>query len=205
MSVFKVRVKGPMACFTQPEFKTNAVSYDIITPSAARGIIEAILWKPAIRWFINQIDVLCPIERMSYMYNGINKKFSERGLVVDANKDRIQRNNNILINVEYIIHCYFKMTNKAGEEDNISKFEDMFKRRCLKHEVFRLPYFGCKKFLLSDYELLNNDFKINPINLTEDLGRMFYDFDYKNNKFPIFFNAKLINGSMIIPHINGDK
>ena len=150
----RLRVWGDYACFTRPEMKVERVSYDVITPSAARGIIEAIHWKPAIRWVIDRIYVLKPIRFESIRRNEVGHKLSANNvktvmkngnlaeLVTFVDEDRQQRAATILRNVDYIIDAHFELTDKAGPDDNEAKHVDIFKRRASKGQCFQQPCLG---------------------------------------------------------------
>ncbi|RLB01594.1 MAG: type I-C CRISPR-associated protein Cas5, partial [Deltaproteobacteria bacterium] len=139
---FRLKVWGANACFTRPEMKVERVSYDVMTPSAARGIFEAILWKPAIRWIITQIDVLKPIKWDSVRRNEVGAVMSPKSKCLYIEKERQQRAGLILKDVEYIIHAYFELTERAGDSDNVTKFEQMFLRRAKKGQCYHRPYLG---------------------------------------------------------------
>jgi len=155
-----LRVWGDNACFTRPEMKVERVSYDVITPSAARGILEAILWKPAIRWVVTRIDVLNPIRWESVRRNEVSAVIPAASVRAAMNKGggslgfyiedvRQQRAGLLLRQVDYLIHAYFEITDKAGAEDNATKFAEMFRRRAEKGQCFNQPYLGCRDFWLS--------------------------------------------------------
>ena len=203
---FRLKVSGENACFTRPEMKVERVSYDVMTPSAARGILEAILWKPAIKWNILQIDVLNPIKWESVRRNEVGKKATKpsaaalRGEAVDPlglfiEKERQQRAGLFLRDVAYVIHAEFEMTQKAGAEDSITKFEQMFIRRASKGACFHRPYFGCREFPV-DFEFIPKDADELPaLGKTKDLGWMLYDMDYScKETMPQFFHAEMTNG-----------
>lgn len=206
--IFRLRVRGENACFTRPEMKVERVSYDVITPSAARGIFESILWKPAICWKIQRIDLLKPIKWESVRRNEVGRRASKpsaahmRGeqckpLGIYIEKDRQQRAGLFLKDVDYIIHAGFEMTNKAGEDDNIIKFEQMLKRRASKGQCFQQPYLGCREFP-ADFELIELEDQIpDAIGVSRDLGWMLYDMNYCGKEpMPQFFHAELNNGSI---------
>ena len=153
----RLRARGPLACFTRPELKVERVSYPVMTPSAARGLLEAVLWKPAIAWHVERIRVLKEIKFTAFRRNEVNSKASppkaatiENGgpvLPYFADEDRAQRNTVALADVDYVIEAHFTMTNKAGPDDNMTKFVEMFKRRVEKGQHFHQPYFGCREFV----------------------------------------------------------
>lgn len=140
--VLRLRAFGPLACFTRPEFKVERMSYEVMTPSAARGLLEAVLWKPAIRWRIHRIHVLREIQFTSFKRNEVNggranptaSQIAGRDPMPAffADEDRAQRSTLALANVDYIIDATFAMTPRAGEGDNIAKFTEMFERRLEK-------------------------------------------------------------------------
>lgn len=196
---FRLKVWGRNACFTRPEMKVERVSYDVMTPSAARGILEAILWKPAIQWKITQIDVLNPIKWESVRRNEVGSVMSPRTSGLFIEEQRQQRAGLFLRNVAYTIHTFFELTDKAGVEDTIVKFTEMFLRRAEKGQCFHRPYLGCREFSADFKPFLNGDPLPEPIPVNQDLGWMLYDMDYKG-KEPMarFFRATLDNGRMII-------
>lgn len=195
----RLKVWGRNACFTRPEMKVERVSYDVMTPSAARGVLEAILWKPAIVWRITQIDVIKPIKWESVRRNEVGAVMSPRsgGLIIED--ERQQRAGLILRDVEYAIHAYFEMTDKAGTADNVIKFEEMFQRRAENGQCFHRPYLGCREFS-ADFQPVFRDEQIQPLNESRDLGWMLYDMDFcKESAMPRFFRAILENGSLNLP------
>ncbi len=154
----KVKVKGDYALFSRPEMKVERVSYDVITPSAARGILEAIHWKPAIRYIIDHIHVLKPIKFDNVRRNEVKSKIpsfkpetvmkNNKPLyfLVDDGDNRQQRAATLLRDVEYVIEAHFELTEKAGVDDNPGKHLDIFNRRVKKGQAFHQPYFGCREF-----------------------------------------------------------
>ena len=184
------------------------MSYDVMTPSAARGILEAILWKPAISWKILELDVIRPITWFSIRRNEVASVASAKtamtamkrgtgrlGIYADVGRERQQRASLILRDVGYIIHALFEMTEKLGPEDNVTKFEQMFLRRASKGQCFHRPYLGCREFP-ADFELIPRDKKTpDPISESRELGWMLYDMDYtKRPPVPTFFRAELKSG-----------
>ncbi len=207
---FRLKVSGENACFTRPEMKVERVSYDVMTPSAARGVLEAILWKPAIKWNILQIDVLNPIKWESVRRNEVGKvagkpsaahmagdSTTSLGIYVDEGKTRQQRAALLLKDVSYVIHAEFEMTEQAGADDNVTKFERMFIRRAAKGACFHRPYFGCREFPV-DFEFIpKGGDNLPTIGKTRDLGWMLYDMDYSGKEpMPQFFHAELKDGSL---------
>lgn len=196
---FRLKVWGRNACFTRPEMKVERVSYDVMTPSAARGILEAILWKPAIQWKVTQIDVLNPIKWESVRRNEVGAVMSPRTNGFFIEEQRQQRAGLFLRDVAYTIHAYFEMTGEAGAEDTVVKFQEIFLRRSEKGQSFHPPYLGCREFA-AEFEVFTNGRPLPvPIAETRDLGWMLYDIDYKG-KEPVarFFRAALDNGRMLI-------
>ena len=207
-NLISIRFWGDYACFTRPEMKVERVSYDVMTPSAARGILEAILWKPAIAWRILQIDVLKPVQWESVRRNEVGcvvpagsvKTAMKRGhgdLGIFVEEHRQQRAGLFLRDVAYVIHAEFAMTEQAGTEDNVTKFEQMFIRRASNGQCFHRPYFGCREFPV-DFTFIPKDAETPPaIEETRDLGWMLYDMDYSGEEtMPQFFHAQLTNGSI---------
>lgn len=208
---YTIRAKGPLAIFTRPEFKSERFSYPCITPSAARGLVEAVLWKPAILWHIEKIHILTPIKWTSFRRNEVGSKASAPSKSIIANggaaptlhadRDRVMRNTVALQDVEYAIEFHFTMTPRAGGDDNITKFHEMFTRRISKGQHFHQPYFGCRECIAS-LELIEK--APSPITDDKDLGIMLWDIDYKDSKkgdrsTPVFFHAQMKNGTVTIP------
>lgn len=196
----KLRVWGDYALFTRPEMKVERVSYDVITPSAARGILEAIYWKPAICWVIDRIHVLKPVRFENIRRNEVGKRSSIDGSVMAGKKDaciyvdhpktRQQRASMVLRNVEYVIEAHFEFTSK--EDNNEGKHMDMFKRRAVKGQCFHRPYFGCREFPVN-FEWC--DFAPeSSLAGKRDLGFMLHDIDFENEMIPRFFRAVMQDG-----------
>ncbi len=195
-----VRVWGELACFTRPEMKVERVSYDAITPSAARGILEAILWKPAIQWRIARVDVLNPIRWASVRRNEVGAVMSPRTRGLFIEDQRQQRAGLFLRDVAYLIHAYFEMTARAGPEDNLKKFEEIFTRRAQKGQCFHRPYLGCREFAAQFEQVPDDAEEPQPIAETRDLGFMLYDMDHSGPEpMPMWFWAKLQNGQVHVP------
>lgn len=217
----QLRVRGTNACFTRPEMKVERVSYDVMTPSAARGILEAIHWKPAIRWEIEEIGVLKPIRWQSVRRNEVGSLMSPLtdGLFVDDPKVRQQRAGLLLRDVDYIIHAHFELTDRAAPEDTVAKHREMFLRRAAKGQCFHHPYLGCREFA-ARFSLVGPDEPApQPAEKTSDLGfdeprelgYMLYDIYHDNSADtgtvhfcsekcrPRFFKAVLENGWLKVP------
>ncbi len=207
-NLYRIRVRGELACFTRPEFKTERFSYEVITPSAARGIYEAILWKPAIRWHIRRIYLLAPPRFVQFKRNEVTKRASvsnavtalKRGEPLEyfADEDRAQRNTLALRDVDYAIEAEFEMTERAGSGDNPKKFDEMFRRRLQKGQFHMQPYLGCREFPCIVEPYTGTPPPIQTA--TRDLGYMLHDlrFGPKGNE-PVFFRARLDRGIVEVP------
>ncbi|MEM5787058.1 MAG: type I-C CRISPR-associated protein Cas5c [Syntrophobacteraceae bacterium] len=199
---FRLRVWGENACFTRPEMKVERVSYDIMTPSAARGILEAILWKPAIRWNITRIDVLNPIRWASVRRNEVRSVMSPRANGLFIEDQRQQRAGLFLREVAYVIHAFFEMTDNAGTEDNVKKFEEIFMRRAKKGQCFHRPYLGCREFAAHFEPIPEAMDGPEPIVESRDLGFMLYDMDHSGKEpMPMWFRAQIQDGRLHVPDI----
>lgn len=203
----KLHVWGESACFTRPEMKVERVSYDVMTPSAARGILEAIHWKPSIRWIIDRIHVLKPIRFENIRRNEVGAKVSDRnaraaqtsgdisGLGIDVTAERQQRAMLALRKVAYGIEAHFEMTDKAGPGDNPGKHRDMFMRRAEKGQCFHRPCLGVREFA-ADFEVIETfpETALPEAARNRDLGWMLYDIDYANDRRSTFFHAMMEDG-----------
>lgn len=204
----RLEVWGEYGLFSRPELKVERVSYDVITPSAARGIMESIFWHPGLRYVIDKIYVLSNIQYANIRRNEVKSKILSSkvktaiqsgridDLYINTKEDIVQRAALVLKNPHYVIESHFDMTDKANASDNPGKFQDIIKRRISKGQCFHTPYFGCREFPVK-YRLY--DFDVVPTVYDEevkDLGLMLYDFDYRNpNEItPMFFRAKLEKG-----------
>ncbi len=207
----KLRVWGDYACFTRPEMKVERVSYDAMTPSAARGILEAIHWKPAIRWVIDKIHVLRPIKFDNVRRNEVSSKIAKPNpatvmregkqlyFLVDEGKNRQQRASTLLRDVEYVIEAHFVLTDKAGPDDNEGKHIDIFSRRARKGQFFHQPSLGCREFPAS-FELVEGEVPASHYaGQSKDLGYMLLDIDFANDMTPMFFRASMENGAIAPP------
>ncbi len=194
----KVRVWGDYALFTRPEMKVERVSYDVMTPSAARGILEAIYWKPGIRWVIDRIHVLRPVRFDNIRRNELANRVSVNNRDMESNRpicrfiedDRQQRASMVLRDVEYVIEAHFELTGKDGAEPG--KHLAIFERRVKKGQCFHRPYFGCREFPVN-FEWC--DEVPEPVFSGEqDLGYMLHDIDFENDMTPQFFRAVMKDG-----------
>jgi CRISPR-associated protein Cas5d len=210
----RLRVWGDFACFTRPEMKTERLSYDVMTPSAARGVLEAVLWKPAIRWEVHRIDVLRPVRWTSVRRNEVSAVVPA-GTVVSAMKrgsgslgmyvedERQQRAGLFLRDVAYVVHARFHLTERAGERDNPAKFAEMFRRHAERGQCFMQPYLGCREFSAFFAPAENGGTASEPIPETRELGWMLHDLDYAPDRsgaaVPRFFQARLEDGVLHVP------
>ncbi|MDP4097856.1 type I-C CRISPR-associated protein Cas5c [Paenibacillus sp. P96] len=218
-----LRVSGDYALYTRPEMKAERVSYDVMTPSAARGILEAILWKPAIKWVVDKITVLNQIEFESIRRNELGSKVPPRnvakamaGAAIDLHQyttpDRQQRASLILKNVDYLIDAHFVMVpQKAGESDTQEKFYNMFLRRARGGQCFHNPYLGCREFA-AKFKLVEHGEERPESYYAEeakiDLGWMLWDIKYGEEVLkrksvytyePKFFRACMRHGIIEVP------
>ena len=203
MSVL-MEVWGLTACFTRPEMKTERVSYDVPTPSAARGMIESIYYHPGLKWTIDRIWVLNPIQFMNLRRNEVSSKISASNVMQEANggkqscivttQDIQQRATMMLKDVRYVIEAHFDMTDKANASDNPGKFQDIVKRRLRKGACYAAPYLGTRE-CTAHFRLWDGG-AIEGIAETRDLGYMLYDMDYSDPEHiqPMFFRAKMEHG-----------
>lgn len=202
----KLKVYGDYACFTRPEMKVERVSYDVITPSAARGIIEAIYWKPAIRWVVDKIHVINEIKFTNIRRNEVSQKISsskasgaingnDSQFYQDITKDRQQRAAMVLKDVCYIIEAHFEMTGKAGPEDTPEKHYNIAIRRIRQGQCYHQPCFGTREFPVKFEAVENNQPEGFYGGKKEiDLGWMLWDIDFQRDMSPVFFRALMQNG-----------
>lgn len=218
MKMYCLEVFGDFACFTRPEMKVERVSYDLITPSAARAIFEAILWKPAIKWHVRRIDVLEPIRWFSIRRNEVsavasvsnaktamNNGTGSLGLFVED--ERQQRAGLILRDVRYRLYAELEVLPTAGEGNTETKFWEIFERRAKQGQCFHQPYLGCREF--PAHFCLVDPVKepVVPIPETRDLGFMLYDLDFaaQGGPQPRFFRARLDKGTVHVPAWNSEE
>lgn len=206
---FRVEVWGDYALFTRPELSVERMSYDVMTPSAARGILEGIYWHPGMRYVIDRINVLNEIKFESIRRNEVKSKAlasSMRKAVggkgglpyIDRSADIQQRASMVLRDVRYVIEAHFDMTEKAASSDNPGKFCDIFRRRCERGQCYFQPYLGTREFSahFRPWASLDEPAGFYSAAGERDLGLMLYDMDYSNpdDILPMFFKAKLVNG-----------
>lgn len=217
----RLHVWGDYACFTRPEMKVERVSYDVMTPSAARGILEAIHWKPAIRWTVDKIHILKPIRFESIRRNELGSKVSAskvsggmtrqsvEGLYTLIEEDRQQRAATVLRGVSYVIEAHFELTAQAGAEDNPGKHLDIFNRRTRKGQCHHQPCMGVREFpaffSLIEPEAALPESILSDEQKNRDLGWMLHGIDFANAATPRFFRAALIDGVMAVPPFHSQE
>ena len=225
-----LRVRGPFACFTRPEMKVERVSYDVITPSAARAIFQAIFWKPAIRWEITKIEVLAPIKRFTIKRNELASIMSRGSKGVDISEDRRQRASYLLRDVDYRIYAkmvyiplrertadcqkHYKevYTDAEREAENPAKYQAIFERRARAGQCFTMPYLGCREFTRAfEYVDLDNKEDVifpEPINESRERSIMLYDMDFESDKKSppaMFYHPQMIEGVILVPPIDSNE
>jgi len=216
---FCLEVWGDIACFTRPELKVERVSYDVITPSAARAIFEAIFWKPAIRWQVTKIEVLNPIRWVSVRRNEVGAVASKTMDSIYIEDKRQQKNSLMLRDVRYRIYAKLVFipvrdrrndaTASGHTDENPGKYNAMFERRAAKGQCFNQPYLGTRECAAS-FRLIDpaNDTLIPPLAESRDLGIMLYDMDFQTNPQKpeaMFYRAKMENGVIIVPPLNSEE
>ncbi|MFA5987979.1 MAG: type I-C CRISPR-associated protein Cas5c [Sphingomonas sp.] len=209
----KLHIWGDHACWTRPEMKVERVSYDVITPSAARGVLEAIHWKPAILWVVDAIHVLNPIRFTSIRRNEVGAKIPAGsvksamnrgdtdglGLAVDDNRQ--QRAATVLVKPAYVIEAHFELTAQAGAGDTAAKHIAMFNRRAAAGQCYHRPYLGTREFA-AHFELVEGELPASALSADQrnrDLGWMLHDIDHANDHTPNFFRATLVDGVIAVP------
>lgn len=222
---FCLEVWGPMACFTRPELKVERVSYDVITPSAARAVFEAIFWKPAIHWQVTKIEVLNPIKWTTIRRNEVGAVASKNPIFIE---DKRQQKNSLLLQdvryriwakLEFIPQWKRKDTRNAQidaeeadllrKDENPGKYNAMFERRASKGQCFNQPYLGTREFSAS-FRLVNPEQEelVPPIDESRDLGIMLYDMNFQGNPDKpeaMFFRVQMESGVIIVPPINSEE
>jgi CRISPR-associated protein Cas5d len=207
-----VEIWGEYACFSRPELKVERVSYEIITPSAARGILEAVFWKPAIRYVIDEIVVCAPIRFENIRRNEVKSKASGRKLYIATSDDRTQRASMILRDVRYLVTAHFEPA-RLGDDDrtaegkfNHGKFAEILRRRLLKGQNHHAPYLGTREFA-AYVRLIEDGVDVpQPIDESRNFGLMLYDIDYEKDEdgnvvafTPMYFHAEMTNGVVRLP------
>lgn len=206
-----LRVWGDYACFTRPEMKVERVSYEIMTPSAARGLLEAIFWKPQFDWVIERIELLKPVRYASILRNELKTIIAANTAVrwekdggrgnYNIENDRTQRHALILKDVAYNIHAQVRV--RPGCHEDPAKFRAQLRRRVERRQCFWMPYLGCREFTAFFAEVDPHE---QPLPISMPLGRMLFDLKYNNSPGkdfgqgePLFFNAQLNQGVLHIP------
>lgn len=209
----KLEVWGEYALFTRPEMKVERVSYDVITPAAARGLVEAIYWKPAIKWVIDKIYVCSKIQFTNIRRNEVSVKISKTSAkalmegtkkinYINTNEQRQQRAAMLLKDVHYVIDAHFEMTDKAGEDDTVEKHYNIALRRMRTGQCYHTPCFGCREFP-AKFKLYEGDGIKTCYSGEQDLGFMLYDMNFSDNEniCPVFFRAKMSDGVIDLKNI----
>lgn len=214
----RLEVWGDYALFTRPEMKVERVSYDVMTPSAARGLMEAVYWHPGMRWIVDRIHVCSPIRFTNLRRNEVKATVSarsartvmERGtgdLYLCTPENIQQRASMLLRDVHYVIEAHFDMTDRAAPGDNPGKIQDIIKRRVRKGQFYHQPYFGCREFPVN-FKLCEQ-IPDCPESLKgeRDLGWMLWDMDYTDpeNIQPMFFRAVLRDGVLDVPTLESGE
>lgn len=219
-NVVKVKVKGDYACFTQPALKVERMTYPCMTPSAARGILECILWKPEFQWVVKNIKILKPITFSSFKRNELSS--IQSGKPIEITDSRVQRNSIVLRDVEYIIEASIfmseeniqKVKNRDLHEgkkpcEPIVKYRDMFNRRLAKGQCWHQPYLGTREFSCEFFPVTQEDeAKANELNLTYPIGSMLFDilYDKEHNAIPLYmYNVAVLNSTLTCPDELNEK
>ncbi len=204
----KIRVWGDFALFSRPELKVERCSYDVMTPSAARGILDAVYWHPGLKWVVDKIYVRKPIRFTSVRRNEVKSKVlassvlqayngGDKPLCISSKEEIVQRASLLLCDVEYVIEAHFEMTDRANASDNPGKFKDIVMRRLRRGECFHTPYFGCREFP-AHFRLWEEETVPTAYDDVEekDLGLMLFDMDYSDPEQiqPMFFRAVMRRG-----------
>ena len=218
MKRYCLEFSGDFACFTRPEMKVERVSYDVITPSAARACFEAILWKPAIRWHINQIEVLKPIRWINLRRNEVASVVSTRNvetamkggttiLGLNIEDERQQRAGLFLRDVAYRVHADMEFLSDRDSGAHANKYYEMFERRASRGQCVNQPYLGCREFAAHFRLVTDVSAEPMPIAETRELGFMLHDLDFRkpSDPTPRFFRARLENGAVSVPAWNSDE
>lgn len=214
----QVEVWGEYACFSRPEMKTERVSYDTMTPSAARGLLDSVYWHPGMKWMIDRIHVCSPIRFTNIRRNEIKDTISVRkvksamekgqGELYLATSESIQqRSAMILKDVHYVIDAHFEMTEKAAPCDNPGKFQDVIRRRLERGQCYSMPYFGTREFPAHFQRCTTLPPCPEELLGVHDLGWMLLDMNYSDpqNITPRFFRAKLEDGILTVPPFDSEE
>ncbi len=214
----QVEVWGDYACFSRPEMAVERVSYDVMTPSAARGLLESLYWHPGMRWVIDRIHVCSPIQFTNIRRNEVKDTVSARkaktamergegGLYLAAPESIQQRAAMVLRDVRYVIEAHFVMTERAVPGDNPGKFQDIIKRRLERGQCYSMPYFGTREFAAQFRRCTALPPCPDELRGTRDLGWMLLDMDYSDpqNITPRFFRARLEDGVLNVPPMDSSE
>lgn len=212
MKTYCLELTGDFACFTRPEMKVERVSYDVMTPSAARACFEAVLWKPAIRWHIRKIEVLKPIRWINLRRNEVASVVSTRNvetamrngtgvLGLNIEDDRQQRAGLFLRDVAYRVHADLEFISERDSGAHANKYYEMFERRASRGQCVNQPYLGCREFAAYFRLVTDPAAEPAPIDETRELGFMLHDLDFTKpaDPQPRFFRARLENGVVSVP------
>ena len=220
MKTYCLELTGPYACFTRPEMKVERVSYDVMTPSAARACFEAILWKPAIRWHVRKIEVLKPIRWVNLRRNEVSSVVSianvkkamsgssiDLSIYADDSSERAQRAGLFLRDVAYRVHADLEFLRERDPEASPAKYQEMFERRAAKGQCVNQPYLGCREFAAAFRLIVDPAAEPAAIAETRDLGFMLHDLDFSTptDPQPRFFRAQLEQGVVAVPAWNSEE
>lgn len=203
---FQVRVRGRLAMFTNPLATSERWSYDVITPPAAMGVLDAVMWHPGMRWVIDKIGLLAPIQHISIRTNEIKNvvRVGPKPCYVDTPEQRTQRNNLLLRDVDYLVESHIELTADRYAEDSVQKFVRMFAGRMDKGQHYYQPYLGCTDYP-ADVSWYEGDPQVIPVN--RDFGMMncgYWDGPRGRGKFiPAFWPAKMVDGLVEVPDLRG--
>jgi CRISPR-associated protein Cas5d len=218
MKTYCLELSGDFACFTRPEMKVERVSYDVMTPSAARACFEAILWKPAIRWHVRKLEVLKPIRWINLRRNEVASVVSTHNvetamrngngnLGLNIEEDRQQRAGLFLRNVAYRVYADLEFFSERDPGAHANKYYEMFERRVSRGQCVSQPYFGCREFAAYFRLVADIATEPTPIDETRELGFMLHDLDFGNpaDPQPRFFLARLENGVVNVPSWDSEE
>lgn len=209
MKRYCLEITGELACFTRPEMKVERVSYDVITPSAARAVFESILWKPAVRWHIRRIEILKPVCFVNLRRNEVGSKVSTSNVVkamngadidlaiyADDPSERAQRASLLLRDVAYRVHADLETRTDRQDPMPPQKYHAMFERRAETGQCVNQPYLGCREFAARVRLVSDIANEAAPIDETRDLGWMLHDLDFDDpaDPKPVFFRAQMNAG-----------
>lgn len=218
LATYCLEVSGDFACFTRPEMKVERVSYDVMTPSAARAVFEAIFWKPALRWRVRKIEVLKPVRWINLRRNEVGAVVSVRNvqtamnggdgiLALNIEDERQQRAGLFLRDVAYRIHADLDVCDDRLDRSAPEKFRAMFERRARAGQCVNQPYLGCREFAARFRYVADPTAEPPPIDETRDLGWMLHDMDFakRDDPQPCFFRAQMTGGAIEVPAFDGKE